>query len=372
MLPPREAGAAAREDGDSTVASSVCEPARRRSNVLRIAPDTNICSHRASDGSVRAGGPGLEPDFRAPKARVLPITPPPKRLPSARARYYDARGARSHRRDPRRGRGDPHALRAAQGPAPALRAPDDPVADRSPRSEAGAGRVVVVDGPKRAARRAPARGRRGRRSRRSRNGTGDAVARGRARTSTPTRTVLVLNGDVPLITAEAIAALVARPRGERRRGHDGDDGARRPDAATAASSATPTAASSAWWRPRRAGDATPERARDPRGQHRHLRVRRRRRCSTRSSGSRSDNAQGELYLPDVLPLLRARGQAVAAHPITDPTLTLGVNDRVDLAAGRARSRRRASTSAHMLAGVTIVDPGEHADRGRRRRSAATR
>src|SRR4051794_37279970 len=36
----------------------------------------------------------------------------------------------------------------------------------------------------------------------------------------------------------------------------------------------------------------------------------------------TDNAQGELYLPDVLPVLRARGKTVAAHGLDDPTLAL--------------------------------------------------
>jgi bifunctional UDP-N-acetylglucosamine pyrophosphorylase/glucosamine-1-phosphate N-acetyltransferase len=70
---------------------------------------------------------------------------------------------------------------------------------------------------------------------------------------------------------------------------------------------------------------------------------------------RPDNAQNELYLPDVLPLLRAAGHAVAAHPIPDPTLTLGVNDRVELAAVRALAQKRIH-ERHQRAGVTIVDP----------------
>ena len=45
-----------------------------------------------------------------------------------------------------------------------------------------------------------------------------------------------------------------------------------------------------------------------------------------------DNAQGELYLPDVA---RARSTRVAAHAVDDPTLLLGVNDRADLARVRA-------------------------------------
>ena len=64
-----------------------------------------------------------------------------------------------------------------------------------------------------------------------------------------------------------------------------------------------------------------------------------------------DNAQGELYLPDVLPLL----ESVVAHVVDDPGLTLGVNDRVDLVRVRALAQRRIH-EAHMRNGVTIVNP----------------
>jgi bifunctional UDP-N-acetylglucosamine pyrophosphorylase/glucosamine-1-phosphate N-acetyltransferase len=64
-----------------------------------------------------------------------------------------------------------------------------------------------------------------------------------------------------------------------------------------------------------------------------------------------DNAQGELYLPAVLGHL----DRVAAHELDDPMLLLGVNDRADLAAVRALAQARIAR-AHMLAGVTIVDP----------------
>ena len=70
----------------------------------------------------------------------------------------------------------------------------------------------------------------------------------------------------------------------------------------------------------------------------------------------ADNAQGELYLPDVLPALRARGRPVAGHDIGDPALALGVNDRVQLAQVREIAQRRIH-DAHGRAGVTIVDPG---------------
>jgi len=69
----------------------------------------------------------------------------------------------------------------------------------------------------------------------------------------------------------------------------------------------------------------------------------------------NDNAQGEYYLPDVFPALREAGHAVAARIATDLAVTMGVNDRVDLAAVEAEARRRL-LEGHMLAGVTVVDP----------------
>ncbi len=70
---------------------------------------------------------------------------------------------------------------------------------------------------------------------------------------------------------------------------------------------------------------------------------------------RPDNAQGELYLPDVLPALRAAGHVVNAHVLDDPDVALGVNDRVQLAQVRAIAQRRIH-AALGVAGVTIVDP----------------
>jgi bifunctional UDP-N-acetylglucosamine pyrophosphorylase/glucosamine-1-phosphate N-acetyltransferase len=70
----------------------------------------------------------------------------------------------------------------------------------------------------------------------------------------------------------------------------------------------------------------------------------------------TDNVQGERYLPDVLPIMRAAGHRIAGHVVADATLTLGVNDRADLAAVRTIAQARVH-DAHMRAGVTIVDPG---------------
>jgi bifunctional UDP-N-acetylglucosamine pyrophosphorylase/glucosamine-1-phosphate N-acetyltransferase len=69
----------------------------------------------------------------------------------------------------------------------------------------------------------------------------------------------------------------------------------------------------------------------------------------------SDNAQGELYLPDVLPILREHERTVVAYELSDPNAMIGINDRVALAHARGIAQRQIS-ERHMLAGVTIVDP----------------
>ncbi len=71
---------------------------------------------------------------------------------------------------------------------------------------------------------------------------------------------------------------------------------------------------------------------------------------------RADNAQGEHYLPDVLPAMRRAERTVLAHELSDPTELLGVNDRLQLAQVTAVAQRRIC-ERHMLAGVTIVNPG---------------
>ena len=67
------------------------------------------------------------------------------------------------------------------------------------------------------------------------------------------------------------------------------------------------------------------------------------------------NAQGELYVTDTLGLLVQDGEPVAAHVAPVAWEVEGINTRVELAfvAGKLRDR---INEAHMLAGVTIVDP----------------
>jgi bifunctional UDP-N-acetylglucosamine pyrophosphorylase/glucosamine-1-phosphate N-acetyltransferase len=69
----------------------------------------------------------------------------------------------------------------------------------------------------------------------------------------------------------------------------------------------------------------------------------------------ADNDQGEEYLTDVLGLLVAAGHPVATHLADDPDEALGANDRAQLAQLRALLRDRIN-GAWMRAGVTMLDP----------------
>ena len=69
----------------------------------------------------------------------------------------------------------------------------------------------------------------------------------------------------------------------------------------------------------------------------------------------SSNAQGEHYLPDLVKIYRARGLTVEALRLDDPREILGVNSRKELA-DVASILRAAKNDALMAAGVTIVDP----------------
>jgi bifunctional UDP-N-acetylglucosamine pyrophosphorylase / glucosamine-1-phosphate N-acetyltransferase len=67
------------------------------------------------------------------------------------------------------------------------------------------------------------------------------------------------------------------------------------------------------------------------------------------------NAQQELYLTDTVRHLASGGRRVAAHVANPARDAEGVNTRAELAAAAAELRDRVN-EAHMLAGVTIVDP----------------
>jgi bifunctional UDP-N-acetylglucosamine pyrophosphorylase/glucosamine-1-phosphate N-acetyltransferase len=70
----------------------------------------------------------------------------------------------------------------------------------------------------------------------------------------------------------------------------------------------------------------------------------------------NDNSAGEYYIGDVLRALREQDRRVLVHKVDDVTVNIGINTRVELARVSAEARRRI-LERHMLAGVTIVDPG---------------
>jgi len=67
------------------------------------------------------------------------------------------------------------------------------------------------------------------------------------------------------------------------------------------------------------------------------------------------NAQGEIYLTDVIAELTRRGSRVEAVRVADPLEVAGVNDRRQLAALEALLRTR-TLDALMTAGVSVIDP----------------
>jgi bifunctional UDP-N-acetylglucosamine pyrophosphorylase/glucosamine-1-phosphate N-acetyltransferase len=70
---------------------------------------------------------------------------------------------------------------------------------------------------------------------------------------------------------------------------------------------------------------------------------------------KNDNAQGEYYLTDAVAHLNRSGERVVPVVAQDYRSVLGVNDRVELAAAAALLNRRLCEQ-HMRRGVTIADP----------------
>lgn len=69
----------------------------------------------------------------------------------------------------------------------------------------------------------------------------------------------------------------------------------------------------------------------------------------------NQNAQGEYYLTDLIEAINAEGGRVEALPFSDSDLLMGVNDRWQLAQAAAALRQRI-LQKHALNGVTIIDP----------------
>ncbi len=216
---------------------------------------------------------------------------------------------------------------------------------------AGAAKVVVVDSPERrlepaldggvvlAVQERPL-------------GTADAV-KAAASEIGDGDTVVVINGDVPLITAATLRALV-------------EDHERTGAAGTIATVVLDDP--SGYGRVVRAPDGTVERVAETKApgdaSELELHIREINTGMFAFDGGaliaalrevRTDNAQGEHYLPDVLPILREHERTVMAHELADASELLQINDRRQLAEVTAIAQRQIN-ERHMLAGVTIVNP----------------
>ncbi|TDO45884.1 bifunctional UDP-N-acetylglucosamine pyrophosphorylase/glucosamine-1-phosphate N-acetyltransferase [Kribbella sp. VKM Ac-2527] len=182
-------------------------------------------------------------------------------------------------------------------------------------------------------------------------GTGDAVRAGL--TAVPAEfdgVVIVTSGDVPLLQAETLHELIAE--------HD-----KQSNAVTVLTARVPDPTGYGRILPGEGGtvagivehkDATPEQRQiDEINAGIYVFDA----ATLRDGLSRitTDNAQGELYLTDVLAIAKRDGKRVGAFVTDDAMQTEGVNDRVQLATLRAELNRR-TLDALMRSGVTIVDP----------------
>ncbi|GAB3699495.1 bifunctional UDP-N-acetylglucosamine diphosphorylase/glucosamine-1-phosphate N-acetyltransferase GlmU [Mariniluteicoccus flavus] len=182
------------------------------------------------------------------------------------------------------------------------------------------------------------------------NGTGHAVQCGLAGLDDLEGDVIVTYGDVPMLTGETLQSLVAAHR-------------EMADQVTVLTARVPDP--TGYGRIVRDADGLVERIVEHKDADDELR-----RIDEINSGIyifdarvlrdglariTSDNAQGELYLTDVLGIARGDGLRVGAYEVDDLWQTEGVNDRVQLARMNREMNRRLCEK-WMRAGVTILDP----------------
>ncbi|MGI5204194.1 bifunctional UDP-N-acetylglucosamine diphosphorylase/glucosamine-1-phosphate N-acetyltransferase GlmU [Spirillospora sp. CA-108201] len=181
-------------------------------------------------------------------------------------------------------------------------------------------------------------------------GTGHAVRMALEQTGALDGTVVVTNGDHPLLRGETLRALV--------RAHE-DEG----NAVTVLTTEMPDA--TGYGRMVRAADGSAEAIVE------HKDATEEQRAITEINVGMyafdgalladalkrvtTDNAGGEEYLTDVVAILRGDGHRAGAHLAADWVETQGVNDKVQLAQARRQLNDRI-LEAHMRAGVTVVDP----------------
>ena len=181
-------------------------------------------------------------------------------------------------------------------------------------------------------------------------GTGDAVRAARTALAGATGDVVVLNGDVPALTAELLRQLVETHCAA---GAAGTVLSFEPDDLRAYGRIVRDG-SGGLARIVEAGDASPEEL--ALGEvNSGIYVFQAAKLWPLLDRLEPHNAQGELYVTDTLGLLVRDGDAVAVHTAPVPFEVEGINTRVELAAVAAALRDRIN-ERHMLAGVTIVDP----------------
>ncbi len=181
-------------------------------------------------------------------------------------------------------------------------------------------------------------------------GTGDAVRAARGALEGATGDVLVLNGDVPALTADLVRALVETHRSA---GAAGTVLSFEPADARAYGRIVRDA-NGRLARIVEAADASVSEL-ALKEVNSGIYVFRAERLWPALDRLEPHNAQGELYLTDTLGLLVVDGNPVAVHTAPVAWEVEGINTRVELAAVTAALRDRIN-EAHMLAGVTIVDP----------------
>lgn len=185
-------------------------------------------------------------------------------------------------------------------------------------------------------------------------GTGDAVNSARESLENSDSTILILSGDVPMIRAETLAALVQQHRNHKAAGA--------------------------------AGTVLTVTLKDPQGYGRIVRDKEgnfvkiveqkdatedEREIREINSGIycfntkllfsalanvKNDNAQGEYYLTDVPALLRDAGEEIAIYHHNDTREIEGINDRAQLADIEGMLRRRTVGKLMLESGVTFIDP----------------
>lgn len=185
-------------------------------------------------------------------------------------------------------------------------------------------------------------------------GTGDAVFAARDALGDADSTLLVLSGDVPLVRAETLGALVHQHRTHRGRG------------------AACTLLAVRLEDPTGYGRVV----RDEEGRFQKIVEQKDATHDERQIGEvnagiycfetrllfpalervRPENAQGEFYLTDVPAILRADGEDVSVYTHPDAREVSGINTRVELSEFERILRLRTLRSLMLNSGVTVIDP----------------